>query len=122
MTVVSPGQLLCLEHVGYGNQTSALTSLQGYTPEKLPPSSCVMAPELSPPNPAKSLFAKVTKTLFGKKSSKGESIHLPRSGCVTLALVRSGLLLERCPDGSPCTPCLGPVKVGLAPALLMLVA
>ncbi|NWU95529.1 PLK3 kinase, partial [Upupa epops] len=43
---------------------------KGYTPEKLPPSSCVMAPELSPPNPAKSLFAKVTKTLFGKKKPK----------------------------------------------------
>uniref|UniRef100_A0A8C0ASU0 Serine/threonine-protein kinase PLK3 n=1 Tax=Buteo japonicus TaxID=224669 RepID=A0A8C0ASU0_9AVES len=52
---------------------------KGYTPEKLPPSSCVMAPELSPPNPAKSLFAKVTKTLFGKKKPKGESMYLPRS-------------------------------------------
>uniref|UniRef100_A0A8U7ML86 Serine/threonine-protein kinase PLK n=1 Tax=Corvus moneduloides TaxID=1196302 RepID=A0A8U7ML86_CORMO len=47
---------------------------KGYTPEKLPPSSCVMAPELSPPNPAKTLFAKVTKTLFGKKKSKGEFV------------------------------------------------
>uniref|UniRef100_A0A8C0AS92 Serine/threonine-protein kinase PLK3 n=1 Tax=Buteo japonicus TaxID=224669 RepID=A0A8C0AS92_9AVES len=45
---------------------------KGYTPEKLPPSSCVMAPELSPPNPAKSLFAKVTKTLFGKKKPKAK--------------------------------------------------
>ncbi|XP_074858496.1 serine/threonine-protein kinase PLK3 [Carettochelys insculpta] len=40
---------------------------KGYTPVKLPPSSCVMVPELNPPNPAKSLLAKVTKTLFGKK-------------------------------------------------------
>lgn len=40
---------------------------KGYTPDKLPPSSCVMVPELHPPNPAKSLFAKVTKSLFGKK-------------------------------------------------------
>ncbi|NWH29339.1 PLK3 kinase, partial [Chloropsis hardwickii] len=45
---------------------------KGYTPEKLPPSSCVMAPELSPPNPAKTLFAKVTKTLFGKKKPKAK--------------------------------------------------
>uniref|UniRef100_A0A8D2PD20 Serine/threonine-protein kinase PLK3 n=1 Tax=Zosterops lateralis melanops TaxID=1220523 RepID=A0A8D2PD20_ZOSLA len=45
---------------------------KGYTPEKLPPSSCVMAPELSPPNPAKTLFAKVTKTLFGKKKPKAQ--------------------------------------------------
>uniref|UniRef100_A0A8C3SZZ2 Serine/threonine-protein kinase PLK3 n=1 Tax=Chelydra serpentina TaxID=8475 RepID=A0A8C3SZZ2_CHESE len=43
---------------------------KGYTPDKLPPSSCVMVPELSPPNPAKSLFAKFTKTLFGKKKPK----------------------------------------------------
>lgn len=77
--MVVPGQLLCLEHVDYGYQTSALTSLQGYTPEKLPPSSCVMAPELSPPNPAKSLFAKVTKTLFGKKKPKGKSMQEPLS-------------------------------------------
>uniref|UniRef100_A0A8D2P9C1 Serine/threonine-protein kinase PLK3 n=1 Tax=Zosterops lateralis melanops TaxID=1220523 RepID=A0A8D2P9C1_ZOSLA len=47
---------------------------KGYTPEKLPPSSCVMAPELSPPNPAKTLFAKVTKTLFGKKKPKGKFV------------------------------------------------
>uniref|UniRef100_A0A8C8SNV8 Serine/threonine-protein kinase PLK n=1 Tax=Pelusios castaneus TaxID=367368 RepID=A0A8C8SNV8_9SAUR len=43
---------------------------KGYTPDKLPPSSCVMVPELNPPNPAKNLFAKVTKTLFGKKKPK----------------------------------------------------
>lgn len=123
MTAVSPGQLLCLENVGYGNKTSALTSLQGYTPEKLPPSSCVMAPELSPPNPAKSLFAKVTMTLFGKKKPKGESMHLPRSLWVTLPPGRSGSsLLERLPDGSLWTPCLGPAQAGLVPALLVLMA
>ena len=123
MTVVSSGQLLCLGHVGYGNQISALTSLQGYTPEKLPPSSCVMAPELSPPNPAKSLFAKVTKTLFGKKKPKGESMHFPRSLWVTLPPGRSGsCLLERPPDGSLWTSCPGPAQAGLATVLLVLVA
>uniref|UniRef100_A0A8C2YA08 Serine/threonine-protein kinase PLK n=1 Tax=Coturnix japonica TaxID=93934 RepID=A0A8C2YA08_COTJA len=45
---------------------------KGYTPEKLPPSSCVIAPELCAPNPAKSLFAKVTKTLFRKKKPKAK--------------------------------------------------
>uniref|UniRef100_A0A8C9EJZ9 Serine/threonine-protein kinase PLK n=1 Tax=Pavo cristatus TaxID=9049 RepID=A0A8C9EJZ9_PAVCR len=45
---------------------------KGYTPEKLPPSSCVMAPELCAPNPARSLFAKVTKTLFRKKKPKAK--------------------------------------------------
>lgn len=55
------------------NQTMTRSlSPQGYTPDKLPPSSCVMMPELSPPNPAKSLFAKVTKTLFGKKKPKSK--------------------------------------------------
>uniref|UniRef100_A0A8D0L3H2 polo kinase n=1 Tax=Sphenodon punctatus TaxID=8508 RepID=A0A8D0L3H2_SPHPU len=43
---------------------------KGYTPDKLPPSSCVMVPELIPPNPAKSLFVKVAKSLFGKKKPK----------------------------------------------------
>lgn len=89
MTAVSPGQL-CVKHVGGGNQTSAFTPAQGYTPEKLPPSSCVMAPELSPPNPAKSLFAKVTKTLFGKKKPKGESTCLHGNLLVTLSLGRNG--------------------------------
>ncbi|XP_028902585.1 serine/threonine-protein kinase PLK3 [Ornithorhynchus anatinus] len=45
---------------------------KGYTPDKLPPSSCVMVPDLTPPNPAKSLFAKVTKSLFGRKKSKSK--------------------------------------------------
>uniref|UniRef100_A0A8B9TT15 Serine/threonine-protein kinase PLK n=1 Tax=Anas platyrhynchos TaxID=8839 RepID=A0A8B9TT15_ANAPL len=63
---------------------------KGYTPEKLPPSSCVMAPELSPPNPAKSLFAKVTKTLFGKKKPKGESTCSHGNLLVTLSLGRNG--------------------------------
>ncbi|XP_056389101.1 serine/threonine-protein kinase PLK3 isoform X1 [Hyla sarda] len=45
---------------------------KGYTPEKLPPSSCVMVPDLHPPNPAKSLFTKVAKSLFGKGKSKAK--------------------------------------------------
>ncbi|XP_025062583.1 serine/threonine-protein kinase PLK3 [Alligator sinensis] len=45
---------------------------RAYTPDKLPPSSCMMAPELTPPNPAKSLLAKVTKTLFGKKKPRAK--------------------------------------------------
>uniref|UniRef100_A0A8C9TEJ3 Serine/threonine-protein kinase PLK n=1 Tax=Scleropages formosus TaxID=113540 RepID=A0A8C9TEJ3_SCLFO len=49
---------------------------KGFTPEKLPPSSCVMVPELNPPSPAKKFFTKMAKSLFGKKKSKGESSHL----------------------------------------------
>uniref|UniRef100_A0A671PW88 Serine/threonine-protein kinase PLK n=1 Tax=Sinocyclocheilus anshuiensis TaxID=1608454 RepID=A0A671PW88_9TELE len=43
---------------------------KGFTPEKLPPSSCVMMPELNPPSPAKKFFTKMAKSLFGKKKSK----------------------------------------------------
>ncbi|CAJ0953903.1 unnamed protein product [Ranitomeya imitator] len=46
---------------------------KGYTPEKLPPSSCVMVPDLHPPNPAKSLLTKVAKSLFGKGKSKAKN-------------------------------------------------
>lgn len=119
MTAVSPGQL-CMKHVGGGNQTSAFTPAQGYTPEKLPPSSCVMAPELSPPNPAKSLFAKVTKTLFGKKKPKGESTCSHGNLLVILSPGRSGFW--RALLGGPLlgdsTRCLCP----LVPALPLLVA
>ncbi|XP_071982866.1 serine/threonine-protein kinase PLK3 isoform X1 [Engystomops pustulosus] len=45
---------------------------KGYTPEKLPPSSCVMVPDLHPPNPAKSLLTRVAKSLFGKGKSKAK--------------------------------------------------
>ncbi|XP_033883972.2 serine/threonine-protein kinase PLK3-like [Acipenser ruthenus] len=45
---------------------------KGFTPDKLPPSSCVMIPELNPPSPAKKFFSKVAKSLFGKKKSKAE--------------------------------------------------
>ena len=47
-------------------------SLQGFTPDKLPPSSCVMVPELHPPSPAKKFFTKMAKSLFGKKKQKGK--------------------------------------------------
>uniref|UniRef100_A0AAR2IJT9 Serine/threonine-protein kinase PLK n=1 Tax=Pygocentrus nattereri TaxID=42514 RepID=A0AAR2IJT9_PYGNA len=46
---------------------------KGFTPDKLPPSACVMVPELNPPSPAKKFFTKMAKSLFGKKKSKGES-------------------------------------------------
>ncbi|KAG8549788.1 hypothetical protein GDO81_019736 [Engystomops pustulosus] len=45
---------------------------KGYTPEKLPQSSCVMVPDLHPPNPAKSLLTRVAKSLFGKGKSKAK--------------------------------------------------
>ncbi|XP_066536928.1 serine/threonine-protein kinase PLK3 [Hoplias malabaricus] len=47
---------------------------KGFTPDKLPPCSCVMVPELNPPSPAKKFFTKMAKSLFGKKKSKVEKI------------------------------------------------
>ncbi|XP_053361823.1 serine/threonine-protein kinase PLK3 isoform X1 [Clarias gariepinus] len=47
---------------------------KGFTPDKLPPSACVMVPELNPPSPAKKFFTKMAKSLFGKKKSKAEKI------------------------------------------------
>uniref|UniRef100_H3DCR5 Serine/threonine-protein kinase PLK n=1 Tax=Tetraodon nigroviridis TaxID=99883 RepID=H3DCR5_TETNG len=45
---------------------------KGFTPDKLPASSCMMVPELHPPSPAKKFFTKMAKSLFGKKKSKVE--------------------------------------------------
>uniref|UniRef100_A0A674P0M0 Serine/threonine-protein kinase PLK n=1 Tax=Takifugu rubripes TaxID=31033 RepID=A0A674P0M0_TAKRU len=53
---------------------------KGFTPDKLPPSSCAMVPELHPPSPAKKFFAKMAKSLFGKKKSKGEQAAPCTSG------------------------------------------
>ncbi|XP_037538191.1 serine/threonine-protein kinase PLK3 [Nematolebias whitei] len=48
--------------------------IKGFTPDKLPPSSCVTVPELHPPSPAKKFFTKVAKSLLGKKKAKAEKI------------------------------------------------
>uniref|UniRef100_A0A8C2ZYY9 polo kinase n=1 Tax=Cyclopterus lumpus TaxID=8103 RepID=A0A8C2ZYY9_CYCLU len=45
---------------------------KGFTPDKLPPSSCVMVPEIHPPSPAKKFFTKMAKSFFGKKKAKGK--------------------------------------------------
>ncbi|KAM4552308.1 serine/threonine-protein kinase PLK3 [Odontesthes bonariensis] len=47
---------------------------KGFTPDKLPPSSCMMVPELHPPSPAKKFFTKMAKSFFGKKKTKAERI------------------------------------------------
>uniref|UniRef100_A0A8C8CAE1 Serine/threonine-protein kinase PLK n=1 Tax=Oncorhynchus tshawytscha TaxID=74940 RepID=A0A8C8CAE1_ONCTS len=48
---------------------------KAFTPDKLPPSSCVTVPELNPPSPAKRFFTKMAKSLFGKRKSKVEKNH-----------------------------------------------
>ncbi|MEQ2213247.1 hypothetical protein XENOCAPTIV_011806 [Xenoophorus captivus] len=45
----------------------------GFTPDKLPPSSCVKVPEFHPPSPAKKFFTKMAKSFFGKKKAKERS-------------------------------------------------
>ncbi|XP_030630323.1 serine/threonine-protein kinase PLK3 [Chanos chanos] len=45
---------------------------KGFTPDRLPPSSCMMVPELNPPSPAKKFFTKMAKSLFGRRKSKVE--------------------------------------------------
>uniref|UniRef100_A0A674CDW1 Serine/threonine-protein kinase PLK n=1 Tax=Salmo trutta TaxID=8032 RepID=A0A674CDW1_SALTR len=51
---------------------------KAFTPDKLPPSSCVTVPELNLPSPAKKFFTKMAKSLFGKRKSKGK--HCVSSG------------------------------------------
>uniref|UniRef100_A0AAY4A6F7 Serine/threonine-protein kinase PLK n=1 Tax=Denticeps clupeoides TaxID=299321 RepID=A0AAY4A6F7_9TELE len=70
---------------------------KGYTPDKLPPSSCVMVPELNPPSPAKTFFTKMAKSFFGKKKSKGE----------LLAMIE----LKRCSTPTACEDVLTPAAV-----------
>uniref|UniRef100_A0A8C0JCS8 Serine/threonine-protein kinase PLK n=1 Tax=Chelonoidis abingdonii TaxID=106734 RepID=A0A8C0JCS8_CHEAB len=81
---------------------------KGYTPDKLPPSSCVMVPELSLPNPAKSLFAKVTKTLFGKKKPKSKFKNGPSEEKDDISKLVDGLMKT-----SICRT--GPLETWLAP-------
>uniref|UniRef100_A0A8C7UYG0 Serine/threonine-protein kinase PLK n=1 Tax=Oncorhynchus mykiss TaxID=8022 RepID=A0A8C7UYG0_ONCMY len=58
---------------------------KAFTPDKLPPSSCVTVPELNPPSPAKRFFTKMAKSLFGKRKSKGKL--LVESVCQTVTLL-----------------------------------
>ncbi|KAM6220166.1 serine/threonine-protein kinase PLK3 isoform 1-T1 [Rhynchocyon petersi] len=76
---------------------------KGYTPDRLPVSSCMMVPDLTPPNSARSLLAKVTKSLFGrKKKSKNHPEERDEVSC--LALAASGPapigLVETAPEDS----------------------
>uniref|UniRef100_A0A671X973 Serine/threonine-protein kinase PLK3 n=1 Tax=Sparus aurata TaxID=8175 RepID=A0A671X973_SPAAU len=64
---------------------------KGFTPDKLPPSSCVMVPELHPPSPAKKFFTKMAKSLFGKKKPKGKE-HSDRHRSRTAYLLVTHLM------------------------------
>ncbi|XP_019965845.1 serine/threonine-protein kinase PLK3 [Paralichthys olivaceus] len=65
---------------------------KGFTPDKLPPSSCVMVPELHPPSPAKKFFAKMAKSFFGKKKSKVEKIPCEEKDDKDISKLVSGIV------------------------------
>uniref|UniRef100_A0A8C6D3A0 Serine/threonine-protein kinase PLK n=1 Tax=Moschus moschiferus TaxID=68415 RepID=A0A8C6D3A0_MOSMO len=66
---------------------------KGYTPERLPVSSCVTVPDLTPLNPAKILFVKVTKSLFGRKKNKNKNHPEERDevSCLVNGLTRTSI-------------------------------
>uniref|UniRef100_A0A4W4EBX4 Serine/threonine-protein kinase PLK n=1 Tax=Electrophorus electricus TaxID=8005 RepID=A0A4W4EBX4_ELEEL len=77
---------------------------KGFTPDKLPPSACVMVPELNPPSPAKKFFTKMAKSLFGKKKSKGK---VQKQHCLPLFQDRKiDVLIPPPPPASKNPPCL----------------
>ncbi|XP_063795519.1 serine/threonine-protein kinase PLK3 [Pseudophryne corroboree] len=91
---------------------------KSYTPDKLPPSSCVMVPELHPPNPAKSLFTKVAKSLFGKsksKAKKGASVEKEEISKLVTGLMKTSIcrqLSYKTVDGNEVAPVAGHVLSG----------
>ncbi|XP_064445343.1 serine/threonine-protein kinase PLK3 isoform X2 [Mirounga angustirostris] len=65
---------------------------KGYTPDRLPVSSCVTVPDLIPHNPARILFVKVTKSLFGrKKKSKNHPEERDEVSCLVNGLTRTSI-------------------------------
>ncbi|XP_031710725.1 serine/threonine-protein kinase PLK3 [Anarrhichthys ocellatus] len=65
---------------------------KGFTPDKLPPSSCVMVPELHPPSPAKKFFTKIAKSFFGKKKAKVEKIPCEEKDDKDISKLVSGIV------------------------------
>ncbi|XP_041804660.1 serine/threonine-protein kinase PLK3 [Chelmon rostratus] len=65
---------------------------KGFTPDKLPPSSCMMVPELHPPSPAKKFFTKMAKSLFGKKKPKVEKIPCEEKDDKDISKLVSGIV------------------------------
>ncbi|KAM8930100.1 serine/threonine-protein kinase PLK3 [Pelodytes ibericus] len=90
---------------------------KGYTPDRLPPSSCIMVPDLHPPNPAKSLFTKVAKSLFGRNKSKTkkapeekEELSKLVTGLVKTSICRQ--LSYKTVDGNEVAPVAGLLLTG----------
>uniref|UniRef100_A0A8C2J0E7 polo kinase n=1 Tax=Cyprinus carpio TaxID=7962 RepID=A0A8C2J0E7_CYPCA len=84
---------------------------KSFTPEKLPPSSCVMVPELNPPSPAKKFFTKLAKSLFGKKSKGMSSDDIPTPAAVAESAMKAlNSCLSSMPTASRNPPCLSKTK------------
>ncbi|KAM7098184.1 serine/threonine-protein kinase PLK3 isoform 2-T2 [Molossus nigricans] len=66
---------------------------KGYTPDRLPINSCVTVPDLIPLNPARILFVKVTKSLFGRKKNKSKNHPKERDevSCLVSGLTRTSI-------------------------------
>lgn len=78
---------------------------QGYTPDRLPINSCVTVPDLIPLNPARTLFVKVTKSLFGrkKKSESGMPVVLRvQSGRGACYIHCGGVSVSTCEPWGEC--------------------
>uniref|UniRef100_A0A7N9B0N3 Serine/threonine-protein kinase PLK n=1 Tax=Mastacembelus armatus TaxID=205130 RepID=A0A7N9B0N3_9TELE len=65
---------------------------KGFTPDKLPPSSCVMVPELHPPSPVKKFFTKMAKRFLGKKKTKVEKIPCEEKDDKDISKLVSGIV------------------------------
>uniref|UniRef100_F6T643 Serine/threonine-protein kinase PLK n=1 Tax=Equus caballus TaxID=9796 RepID=F6T643_HORSE len=91
---------------------------KGYTPDRLPVSSCVTVPDLIPLNAAKILFVKVTKSLFGRKKNKSKNHPEERDevSCLANGLTRTSIGHQ---DARPEAPAAsGPAPVSLVETAL----
>nr|XP_044626582.1 serine/threonine-protein kinase PLK3 isoform X2 [Equus asinus] len=91
---------------------------KGYTPDRLPVSSCVTVPDLIPLNAAKILFVKVTKSLFGRKKNKSKNHPEERDevSCLVNGLTRTSIGHQ---DARPEAPAAsGPAPVSLVETAL----
>ncbi|XP_036206010.1 serine/threonine-protein kinase PLK3 isoform X2 [Myotis myotis] len=86
---------------------------KGYTPDRLPINSCVTVPDLVPLSPARILFVKVTKSLFGRKKNKSKNRPEERDevSCLVSGLTRTSIAHQ---DAKPEAPAAsGPAPLSL---------
>ncbi|KAI5938221.1 Serine/threonine-protein kinase PLK3 [Manis javanica] len=87
---------------------------KGHTPDRLPVSSCVTVPDLVPLNPARILFVKVTKSLFGrKKKIKNRSEERSEVSCLVNGLTRMSIGCQAARPESQAPAASGPAPLSL---------